>query len=64
MSDDRFDRFWKKCQNGSRSIETALDDLRDLPYEDVDVAFSTIIVHFARVCRKWCMVCTRPPRKL
>jgi NCAIR mutase (PurE)-related protein len=38
MSDDRLRSILEEVANGSRSIETALDDLRDLPYEDVDVA--------------------------
>ena len=38
MSDDRLRSILTEVAAGSRSIETALDDLRDLPYEDVDVA--------------------------
>ena len=38
MSDDRLRSILEEVAAGSRSIETALDDLRDLPYEDVDVA--------------------------
>jgi NCAIR mutase (PurE)-related protein len=38
MSDDRLRSILTEVASGSRSIETALDDLRDLPYEDVDVA--------------------------
>ena len=38
MSDDRLRSILEEVADGSRSIETALDDLRDLPFEDVDVA--------------------------
>jgi len=38
MSDDRLRSILEEVARGSRSIETALDDLRDLPFEDVDVA--------------------------
>ena len=38
MSDDQLRSILTEVAAGSRSIETALDDLRDLPYEDVDVA--------------------------
>jgi NCAIR mutase (PurE)-related protein len=38
MSDDRLRSILTEVATGSRSIETALDDLRDLPYEDMDVA--------------------------
>ncbi len=38
MSRERLETILKEVATGSRSIEAALDDLRDLPYEDVDVA--------------------------
>jgi NCAIR mutase (PurE)-related protein len=38
MSRDRLATILQEVAAGSRSIETALDDLRDLPFEDVDVA--------------------------
>src|SRR5512136_2750102 len=38
MSDDRLRSILTEVAAGSRSIEAALEDLRDLPYEDVDVA--------------------------
>ncbi len=38
MSPDRLETILKEVAAGSRSVEEALTDLRDLPFEDVDVA--------------------------
>src|SRR5512139_2836863 len=38
MSRDRLETILKEVAAGSRSIAEALIDLRDLPFEDVDVA--------------------------
>jgi len=38
MSDDHLRSILTEVAAGSRSIETALNDLRELPYEDMDVA--------------------------
>ena len=38
MSQERLETILKEVAAGSRSIDEALNDLRDLPFEDVDVA--------------------------
>ncbi len=38
MSRDRLETILKEVAAGTRSIDEALNDLRDLPFEDVDVA--------------------------
>jgi NCAIR mutase (PurE)-related protein len=38
MSRERLETILKEVAEGSRSIDEALNDLRDLPFEDVDVA--------------------------
>ena len=38
MSRERLETILKEVAAGSRSIDEALDDLRDLPFEDMDVA--------------------------
>src|SRR5512139_3469330 len=38
MSQERLETMLKEVAAGSRSIDEALRDLRDLPFEDVDVA--------------------------
>src|SRR5512143_4316005 len=38
MSRDRLETILREVAAGSRSIDEALNDLRDLPFEEVDVA--------------------------